>query len=128
MEHPAAENLLVFLRRIDPDREPGHPATGGVTAESRIIFLGEAGTGKTHLSTGLTVAACRQRLRVRLTTAAELVNELTEAKKQSELKRVTARWMRYELIVVERWRMSRCRRRRRSICFRSSQAGRSGRR
>ena len=30
MKHPAAENLLVFLRRIDPDREPGHPATGGV--------------------------------------------------------------------------------------------------
>ena len=67
----------------------------------RLIFLGEAGTGKTHLSTGLTVAACRQRLRVQFTTAAELVNELTEAKKQSELNRVTARWMRYELIVVD---------------------------
>src|SRR5581483_8406040 len=44
-----------------------------------VIFLGEAGTGKTHLATGLAVAACRQRRRVRFTTAAEMVNELVEA-------------------------------------------------
>ena len=77
-------------------------AEGGYLARSEpIIFLGETGTGKTHLSTGLGVAACRQRLRVRFTTAAELVNELTEAKNKSELNRVTARWMRYELIVID---------------------------
>jgi DNA replication protein DnaC len=40
-------------------------------------------------------------MRVRFTTAAELVNELTEAKNKSELNRVTARWMRYELIVID---------------------------
>ncbi len=77
-------------------------AEGGYLARCEpIIFLGEAGTGKTHLATGLGVAACRQRLRVRFTTAAELVNELTEAKNKSELNRVTARWMRYELIVID---------------------------
>ena len=77
-------------------------AEGGYLARSEpVIFLGEAGTGKTHLSTGLAVAACRQRLRVRFTTAAELVNELTEAKNKSELSRVTARWMRYELLVID---------------------------
>ena len=54
-----------------------------------IIFLGETGTGKTHLATGLAVEACRQRKRVRFTTAAEMVNELTEAKNNSELNRVT---------------------------------------
>ena len=77
-------------------------AEGGYLARCEpIILLGEAGTGKTHLATGLGVAACRQRLRVRFTTAAELVNELTEAKNKSELNRVTARWMRYELIVID---------------------------
>jgi DNA replication protein DnaC len=77
-------------------------AEGGyLTRCEPIIFLGEAGTGKTHLATGLGVAACRQRLRVRFTTAAELVNELTEAKNKSELNRVTARWMRYELIIID---------------------------
>src|SRR6266478_4987747 len=66
-----------------------------------IIFLGETGTGKTHLATGLAVAACRQRKRVRFTTAAEMVNELIEAKNNNELNRVTRRWTRYDLIVID---------------------------
>src|SRR3989449_6192213 len=47
------------------------------------------------------LAACRQRKRVRFTTAAEMVNELIEAKNKSELSRVTRRWTRYELIVID---------------------------
>src|SRR6266581_2509059 len=66
-----------------------------------IMLLGETGSGKTHLATGLAVAACRQRKRVRFTTAAQLVNELIEAKHKSELNRVTNRWTRYELIVID---------------------------
>ena len=66
-----------------------------------IIFLGDTGTGKTHLATGLAVAACRERKRVRFTTAAELVNELMEAKNNSELSRVRNRWLRYQLIVID---------------------------
>src|ERR1700758_5787056 len=31
-----------------------------------VIFIGDSGTGKTHLLTGLAVAACRQKHRVRL--------------------------------------------------------------
>jgi DNA replication protein DnaC len=38
---------------------------------------------------------------VRFTTAAELVNELMEAKNKSELNRITGRWTRYELIVID---------------------------
>jgi DNA replication protein DnaC len=77
-------------------------AEGGYLSRSEpVIFLGEAGTGKTHLAVGLAVAACRQRTRVRFTTAAQLVNELSEAKNNSELNRVTNRWMRYELIVID---------------------------
>ncbi len=77
-------------------------AEGGYLSRSEpIILLGETGTGKTHLATGLAVEACRQRKRVRFTTTAELVNELIEAKNQSELNRVTHRWMRYELIVID---------------------------
>jgi DNA replication protein DnaC len=77
-------------------------AEGGYLSRSEpVIFLGETGTGKTHLATGLAIAACRQRKRVRFTTAAQLVNELTEAQNKSELNRVTNRWMRYELIVID---------------------------
>jgi DNA replication protein DnaC len=66
-----------------------------------VIFLGDTGTGKTHLATALAVAACQQRRRVRFTSAAELVNELIEAREKSEVSRTVNRWMRYELIVLD---------------------------
>src|ERR1700746_4097742 len=52
-----------------------------------IIFIGDSGTGKTHLLTGLAVAACRQKRRGRFASAAGLVNELVEAKHQLQLGR-----------------------------------------
>lgn len=66
-----------------------------------VVFVGDSGTGKTHLLTGLCVAACRQKRRVRFSTAANLVNELVEAKQQLQLRRVLARWERYDLIALD---------------------------
>lgn len=66
-----------------------------------VVFVGESGTGKTHLLSGLCIAACRQKRRVRFATAANLVNELVEAKQQLQLRRVLARWERYELIAID---------------------------
>lgn len=66
-----------------------------------VIFLGDSGTGKSHLATGLAVAACRQNRRVRFTTAAALVNELIEAQRAQTLSRVLGRWFRYTLLVVD---------------------------
>lgn len=66
-----------------------------------VVFIGEAGTGKTHLLTGLCVAACRQRRRVRFVTAAALVNELVEAKAQLGLRRVLSRWEHYDLVAID---------------------------
>jgi DNA replication protein DnaC len=74
---------------------------GYLTRKEPVIFLGETGTGKTHLAVGLGVAACRQRKRVRFTTAAEMVTELIEAQNQLELTRVRNRWTRYDLIILD---------------------------
>jgi DNA replication protein DnaC len=52
-----------------------------------LIFIGDRGTGQTHLLTGLAVAACRQKHRVRFATAAGLINQLVEAKHQLQLGR-----------------------------------------
>lgn len=77
-------------------------AEGGYIERAEpVVFIGEAGTGKTHLLTGLCVAACRQRRRVRFTTAAALVNELVEAKAQLGLRRVLARWEHYDLVAID---------------------------
>jgi DNA replication protein DnaC len=74
---------------------------GYLERKEPIIFLGDTGTGKTHLAIGLAVAACRQRKRVRFTTAAEMVTELIEAQNHAELTRVRSRWTRYDLIVID---------------------------
>ena len=66
-----------------------------------VVLLGETGTGKSHLAVALAVAACRQRKRVRFTTAAELVTEMIEAQSQLQLTRLRSRWMRYDLVVLD---------------------------
>lgn len=74
---------------------------GYIERAEPVVFIGEAGSGKTHLLTGLCVAACQQRRRVRFTTAAALVNELVEAKTQLGLSRVLARWAHYDLVAID---------------------------
>jgi DNA replication protein DnaC len=77
-------------------------AEGGYIGKTEpVLLLGDTGTGKTHLAIALGVAACRQRKRVRFTTAAEMVNDLVEARHNNELSRVTARWTRYEVLVID---------------------------
>ncbi len=77
-------------------------AEGGYIERAEpVVLIGECGTGKTHLLSGLCVAACRQKRRGRFTTAANLVNELVEAKHQLQLRRVLARWERYDLIAID---------------------------
>jgi DNA replication protein DnaC len=77
-------------------------AQGGYIERSEpIVLIGDCGTGKSHLATGLCLAACQQRRRVRFITAAALVNELIEAKQNGQVKRLMMRWMRYDLIALD---------------------------
>ena len=77
-------------------------AEGGYIERSEpVVLIGECGTGKSHLATGLGLAACRQERRVRFTTVAALVNELIEAKQNNQVRRLMARWQKYELIAVD---------------------------
>ena len=77
-------------------------AEGGyITRAEPVVLIGDSGTGKTHLATGLCVAACRQKRRVRFTTAANLVNELVEAQQHNAVRRVLARWLRYDVIALD---------------------------
>jgi DNA replication protein DnaC len=97
------------LDDFDFSKAPHVPATkihelaegGYIERAEPVILIGDCGTGKTHLLTGLCVAACRQKRRVRFATAAALVNELVEAKQQLQLRRVLARWERYDVIAID---------------------------
>ena len=77
-------------------------AEGGYIERSEpVVLIGDCGTGKSHLATGLCLAACRQKRRVRFTTTAALVNELVEAKQNNQVRRVMARWQKFELIALD---------------------------
>jgi DNA replication protein DnaC len=100
---------LKTLEDFDFSQSPKVPAMqihelaqgGYLDRAEPVIFIGDSGTGKTHLLTGLCVAACSQKRRVRFATAAALVNELVEAKQQLQLRRVLSRWERYQLIAID---------------------------
>jgi len=64
-------------------------------------FIGNAGTGKTHLAVALGQAACRQHKRVRFFTAATLVNILEEAQKQYRLDRFLGQLDKADLLVID---------------------------
>ena len=66
-----------------------------------VLLIGDCGTGKTHLMTGLCVAACRQKHRVRFTTAAALMTELTEAQHNNHLSRTMAKWRKFDLLAID---------------------------
>jgi len=72
-----------------------------IAKKENILFVGEIGTGKTHLATALAVAACRQGQRVRFYTAAGLINELTEARDERRLLRLQAQLLKQALIVLD---------------------------
>lgn len=100
---------LKTLEEFDFAQAPQLPAAklrelaeGGYIERSEpVLLIGECGTGKSHLATGLCLAACRQKRRVRFVTAAALVNELVEAKQNHQVRRVMARWQKYELIAID---------------------------
>jgi DNA replication protein DnaC len=66
-----------------------------------IILVGNPGLGKTHVSLGLALAACRQGHNVRFYNAAGLVNDLTLAQEKQQLTRFLAAALKYNLIVID---------------------------
>jgi DNA replication protein DnaC len=66
-----------------------------------VIALGSSGTGKTHLVTGLGVAACQRGLRVRFYSVVTLASELEAAREEHQLHRYLARFSRWDLVVLD---------------------------
>ena len=66
-----------------------------------IILVGNPGLGKTHIATGIAMAACRQGVKVRFYNAAALVNELILAQEEHQLSKFLSRLLKYRLIVLD---------------------------
>ncbi len=66
-----------------------------------ILLIGNSGTGKSHLATGLAFAACQQGRRVRFFTATGLVTQLLEKREERQLERFQKQLERLHLIVLD---------------------------
>ena len=72
-----------------------------IADHQNLILLGNPGTGKTHLSIALGLKACAAGYRVRFTTAAGLVNELTEAREEHRLTRLIRQLAKADLLIID---------------------------
>lgn len=69
--------------------------------KENLLFLGNSGTGKSHLALALGLVACQRGHRVRFTTAAALVSELIEARDEKHLLQLQKQLAAYELLIVD---------------------------
>ncbi|MGI6659672.1 MAG: IS21-like element helper ATPase IstB [Dethiobacteraceae bacterium] len=76
---------------------------GFIDKKENLILYGPVGTGKTHLATAVGVEACRQGKRVKFFRTAALVNRLTDAKAEGELKRFFKQLTKCDLLICDEW-------------------------
>jgi DNA replication protein DnaC len=72
-----------------------------IEQKSNCCLVGSHGTGKTHISIGLGLAACRAGLKVRFFTAAALVSQLEKEQKQYTLDRFLRQLDRAQLLICD---------------------------
>ncbi len=77
-------------------------AQGGYMARAEtIILIGNPGLGKTHIATGLALAACKQGKKVRFFGVANLVNDLLSAKQDLRLSKFMKPIIKLDLVVLD---------------------------
>ncbi len=72
-----------------------------IAIAENIILIGNPGLGKTHIATGLALAACKQGKRVRFFGVANLVNELLAANHELRLSKLSATITKLDLVVLD---------------------------
>ncbi len=72
-----------------------------IDRKDNVIALGNSGTGKTHIATGLGLAACQKGLLVLFTKASALVTELMEARDEKRLLRFQKQLDRQKLLIID---------------------------
>ncbi len=70
-------------------------------AAEDVVIAGPVGTGKTHLAIALGVEATRRRHRVLFIRAAELVQQLLEARETRSLMRLKQKLLRTKLLIID---------------------------
>lgn len=72
-----------------------------IDKRENILLVGNSGTGKTHLSTALGIAACGLGKRVRFFQVTELITQLMEAREDRELTRLKKQLSKLDLLILD---------------------------
>ena len=72
-----------------------------MATQTNVVFIGNVGLGKTHLSIALGHAACLKGYSVLFTTAVDIINSLAAAQSTGQLKRELRRYMRPALLIID---------------------------
>jgi DNA replication protein DnaC len=68
---------------------------------ANVVFLGNVGTGKSHLATALGYAACLAGHSVLFAGAIEVINDLQAAQKNGGLKRALKKYLRPAIVILD---------------------------
>lgn len=101
--------MIKTLEEFDFGRSPGINPTvfrrlascDFIAKKENIVFIGESGTGKTHLATALGIAACRRGFDVEFHQAFQLANRLAAAQLRQQGAKLVKRLSRPELLIVD---------------------------
>lgn len=72
-----------------------------VDKKENIIFLGNSGTGKTHLAIALGIEMIQSGYKTKFITASELVEELLMANEEHKLGAFENKWLKFDVIIVD---------------------------
>ncbi len=85
-----AKNKLPDLEKLD------------FIAQGRnIIFAGNPGTGKTHISIALGIKACLSGYKVLFTTVPRLITQIKESRSEKTLRQFENRFEKYDLVICD---------------------------
>lgn len=73
-----------------------------------VVFIGNHGTGKTHLAIALGIDACNAGKRVRFYSVGELVHLLLEARDARQVLRIQQQLAKYDLLILDELGMVDC--------------------
>ncbi|WP_212973659.1 IS21-like element helper ATPase IstB, partial [Bacillus sp. J14TS2] len=72
-----------------------------VEKKENLIFLGNSGTGKTHLAIALGIEMIQIGYKVKFITASQLVEELLMANEEHKLGAFEKKWLKFDVIIID---------------------------
>ncbi len=90
--------------KLPSDVTPGYLKEGRFIEEVKnLILYGNVGTGKTHLATAIGIEACNRGMKVGFYRTANLVNQLSDAKKAGNLSKLFNNLRKLDLLICDEW-------------------------